>query len=441
MKNPLGVLLLIGLLLGAAEPPKVVVGKELEKLQGDWIVLCVKRDGRFKDMGFWHEETIIRISGDRVKIIPPNPDGQAGAQNPGATIIIDPLKTPATFDLLSKDQAPAPGTLGIYNTLGIYKLDGACLKVNYESGEKARPADFSWMAILARDSKEERAAGRLLPADYEGFWMSAGRPLSEADCAVQCKKILKMYPKTATANIAQDFLDYGFVTERNLEASKLLDFEKNRLKELAIRSYQEIPRKYPGTSAAHQAQDLLDRLLENRELPARQELEEANKLSEDGRRLGRKDLKEKARGRCRQIIESYPETKAAKEAKELLERLSPKQEELDAAKLLEIAKKGRGEKAMDGYLEVLKKYPETKAAREARRLMDELDNGELAARRKLTAAKLYIEDMTKPGLPDQRKEFFRGKAVASLREIIELYPKTRSAAEAEKSLERLTNWK
>jgi uncharacterized protein (TIGR03067 family) len=427
--------LMIGLLLGADEPPKDDVEKELEKLKGDWIVVCVKKSGRFKDMGFWQKETLIRIEGAAVRIISPDFDGQAGTANVGPenTLVIDPRKTPSTFDLVDMGQAPLQGTFGIY------KWDDQCLKINYENAEKGRPNDFSWMAILVRDSKEERAAAQLLPIDSEGFWMSAGQPVSEADCAAQCRKILKMYPKTATATVAQDFLDYGFATERDLEASKLLDSEKRRLKELAKNSYQEILKKHPGTMAAQQVQDLLDQLLENRELPARQELAEANKLAEDGIKLARKDLKEKARVRCRHIIEMYPETNAGKEAKELLERLSPKQEELDASKLLEVAKKGPSEKAMERYLGVLKRYPETKAAREAQRLLDELDNGEIAARRKLASAKMFLEDALKSGWPDQQKEALRDKAIARLREIITMYPKTKSAIEAEKLLEKISN--
>ena len=84
----------------------------------------------------------------------------------------------------------------------------------------------------------------------------------------------------------------------------------------AAKIWKEIIRLYPETPAAGKSQELLA------DWDASWKLNLAKALAEDGLNRGREDLIEKAKGRCQEIINIYPKSKAAKQASELLEKIS-----------------------------------------------------------------------------------------------------------------------
>src|SRR5207245_5630685 len=136
--------------------------------------------------------------------------------------------------------------------LGIYQWEGDVLKLGLNNqifGE--RPTRFDWVAILTRDTKQEREAAAELAKVL---------PFENADSKAKCQDIVKAHPKTAAAMMAQEYLDYGLPSEQELldakQASSLLERAKKGPKEKARDSYMEIVAKYPGTKAATEAAKL-----------------------------------------------------------------------------------------------------------------------------------------------------------------------------------------
>jgi S1-C subfamily serine protease len=58
------------------------------------------------------------------------------------------------------------------------------------------------------------------------------------------------------------------------------------------------------------------------ERDARRQLKLAKTMADDGKRIGDNDLVDKAKARYQQILETFPQTKAAEEARQLLEKLN-----------------------------------------------------------------------------------------------------------------------
>jgi hypothetical protein len=100
-----------------------------------------------------------------------------------------------------------------------------------------------------------------------------------------------------------------------------------------------------------------------READALTKLDQARKLKPD-----------KATEALRDVVRSFPGTKAADEAGKLLEKQESDKKESDAAVKLELAKdlaqSGKVEKAKERYRDIVKNFPGTKAAAEAQKLLD-----------------------------------------------------------------------
>jgi TolA-binding protein len=92
---------------------------------------------------------------------------------------------------------------------------------------------------------------------------------------------------------------------------------RTRAREKGREIYLDILEKYPKTKSAKEAKRLLDELN-----ASRRKLKLAEFLAGDALKLGNEDLKEKAKVRCQEIIKMYPETEAAGGARELLDKLS-----------------------------------------------------------------------------------------------------------------------
>jgi TolA-binding protein len=179
------------------------------------------------------------------------------------------------------------------------------------------------------------------------------------------------------------------------------------------------------------------------ELEAEEKLREAKKREQDEAEVERKKAAEKAeklageklqqakellsKGKDRQaqdwlqfIVNNYPGTKPAAEAQTIMAGMRAEKtagEKLQQAQAL--LSKGREDLARDRLQEIVKKYPDTKAAVEAKSIMAEKD----AERILRIAKKLLDQDM-------------EDKARKRLQEIVKDYPGTKAAAEAQKLLDK-----
>jgi uncharacterized protein (TIGR03067 family) len=126
------VLLAVGLvaLLGA-DTAKKEGGKDLDKLQGDWVMESSQRDG--KKMPAEELGKIKRtIAGDKMTI---TRDGDVIAKG---TIKVDAAKKPKAIDVTFSNQAGEEQTIR-----GIYEVDGDRQKVCYAPPGMDRPKEFS----------------------------------------------------------------------------------------------------------------------------------------------------------------------------------------------------------------------------------------------------------------------------------------------------------
>jgi hypothetical protein len=103
--------------------------------------------------------------------------------------------------------------------------------------------------------------------------------------------------------------------------------------------------------------------------PAKREAEASLKLDQ-----AKKAEAGKALELLRDVVKNYPETRAAEEAKPLLDKAEAEKRETDAYIKLDLArdleKSGNPAKAQQRYREIVKEYPGTKAADEAQKLID-----------------------------------------------------------------------
>jgi TolA-binding protein len=380
----------------------------------------------------------------------------AGDERPFGNLTINPLKELRTFDLaVEKDFAGLGGSV----IQGIYQWEGEVLKLGLNDQSFGdRPARFDWVAILTRDSKEEREAAAELAKVL---------PFENADSKAQCQAIIRTHPKTAAAMIAQDYLEYGLVSEQELQDSKeparLLELAKKGPKEKARETYTDILKRYPGTKVAEQASKLRG---EMDEPDADWQLQLAIKLAKVGK-------KEEAKQGYLNIIDSYPETQGAKKAENLLNDLEAGMR-LELAQ--ELAKNGWKEKACQNSKEIIRLYagtaaagkakelivgirlesaqklakdglklkacglckdtirlyPNTESAKKCQELLQEWTS-DLEAAWKLNLARLLAMD----GLKLDREDL-KEKAIYRCTEIIEKYPKTKAATQARALLEKLS---
>jgi uncharacterized protein (TIGR03067 family) len=103
--------------------------KELEKLEGKWIVVSVERDGKADES----LKDAVRVNtADRYTLTPK--DGKAIA----GTFKIDPATKPKSMDMM-----PGEGRYKGMTLLGIYDLEGETLKICFAEPGKERPKEFT----------------------------------------------------------------------------------------------------------------------------------------------------------------------------------------------------------------------------------------------------------------------------------------------------------
>jgi uncharacterized protein (TIGR03067 family) len=121
---------------------KDAVAKELQKLQGTWVISTVERGGEAMpaEKGF---EAVIK--GGKLQFL------NNGQQDHEEALEIDPGKDPKHITLTREEQ-------GKKRTVqGIYALDGDTLKLCLDGSEKGRPAKFTtkdtqevWIFVMKR---------------------------------------------------------------------------------------------------------------------------------------------------------------------------------------------------------------------------------------------------------------------------------------------------
>lgn len=103
--------------------------------------------------------------------------------------------------------------------------------------------------------------------------------------------------------------------------------------------------------------------------PVKREAEASLKLDQ-----AKKADPAKALDLLRDVVKNFADTKAAEEAKPLLDKAEAEKKEADAYIKLDLARdleKGNPAKAKERYREIVKEYPGTKAAEEAKKLIDQ----------------------------------------------------------------------
>jgi uncharacterized protein (TIGR03067 family) len=149
MKSIAWLMLAVGSLLLADEPKQEAGRKDLEKMQGDWALVSLTRDG----MKFPDEEAqaLFRtVKGNRFTVARYEKEVGKG------TFSIDATKKPHTIDFVpdtAKDKSQA--------MLGIYKWGGEKLVICYAPPGKARPTEFTskegqmqTLAVWEREAKK-----------------------------------------------------------------------------------------------------------------------------------------------------------------------------------------------------------------------------------------------------------------------------------------------
>lgn len=149
MKAKLLIVLAFGAL--AADLPKdEAAKKDLEKMQGDWVVVSMIRDGdKVPDD---EAQVVFRtVKGDQYTIF--RFDKPYG----GGTLTLDATKKPRAIDAL-----PASASGKSKPLLGIYEFDGDNFKVCFAPPGADRPTDFSCkkdsghtLTVWAREKKDK----------------------------------------------------------------------------------------------------------------------------------------------------------------------------------------------------------------------------------------------------------------------------------------------
>lgn len=120
-------LIVIGLLTVGADPLNEAAKKELQTLQGEWVVVRIETKDAVHDVG---EE-------DRISLTFKDATWAFGTVQKGEVVALDPSTNPKVIDLTS-----VRGTRVTHNE-GIYKRDGDTLIVSiYQGKDKKRPTSF-----------------------------------------------------------------------------------------------------------------------------------------------------------------------------------------------------------------------------------------------------------------------------------------------------------
>lgn len=117
-------------LIAVVDDPKAdATAKDLEKMQGDWAVVSVIRDG-VKDEDDNAQSLFRTVKGNQYTVfLFDKPLGNG-------TFQIDATKKPKTIDSF-------PANLAGKALLGIYEIDGDTIKTCYAPAGKERPTEFS----------------------------------------------------------------------------------------------------------------------------------------------------------------------------------------------------------------------------------------------------------------------------------------------------------
>jgi uncharacterized protein (TIGR03067 family) len=130
MRTPL---LLTAILLVAAAPAFVredEAKKDLNKLQGEWVITSAERDGKTaskEELG----DLKRTVKGDDYTV---TRDGQVVGKG---KYKLDPTQKPKAIDAITKNQDGEDVTL-----LGIYEFDGDSYKVCFAMAGQPRPKEF-----------------------------------------------------------------------------------------------------------------------------------------------------------------------------------------------------------------------------------------------------------------------------------------------------------
>jgi uncharacterized protein (TIGR03067 family) len=125
--------LAVVLLIAADVPKDETAKKDLEKLQGTWVLMVAQRDGK-KLSDEEAKKTKIRFDGDKFEF----PDASGIGTSQKGVIKVDPSKTPKWMDSKATNDA-AKGEL----SMGIYEITGDDYKVCFAPPGKDRPKEFS----------------------------------------------------------------------------------------------------------------------------------------------------------------------------------------------------------------------------------------------------------------------------------------------------------
>lgn len=135
MKCRLLAVLVIGLLLAAADQKEEAVQAELKKLAGTWNVVSMERAGQKAP-----EEQLKAID-LRIVIQGNKLSAQAGKATSESTFVIDPGKQPRTIDTTDRNNKLEKG---------IYRLEGDLLTICTSETGGERPTEFATKAGVAQ---------------------------------------------------------------------------------------------------------------------------------------------------------------------------------------------------------------------------------------------------------------------------------------------------
>jgi uncharacterized protein (TIGR03067 family) len=131
MKRHCWLVLTLGLLIAADDPPKEAVDKEVKKLEGTWHTAAFEHNGKTIPEENVKEWT-LDIKGDKYTMT-------IGNNSEEGTFKIDPAKKPATVDV-TPTEGPSKGK----TRKGIYQREGDEAKVCFAAiGTDERPTDFA----------------------------------------------------------------------------------------------------------------------------------------------------------------------------------------------------------------------------------------------------------------------------------------------------------
>jgi uncharacterized protein (TIGR03067 family) len=125
--------LAVGLLIGGGDRKDDAAKKELEALQGTWVLVSAERDGK-KLPEADVKQTKITFKSDAYVF----PDASGIGTSRKGIIKVDPSKTPKWMDSKATDDAAKGGV-----SLGIYQIAGDDYRVCFAPPGKDRPKEFS----------------------------------------------------------------------------------------------------------------------------------------------------------------------------------------------------------------------------------------------------------------------------------------------------------